>query len=144
MKTMHTHTHGVAIMATQSAMKAYMEWNPVSTKTITARFKSIGRTVSVIQCYAPTNGENEEAKEEFYRLQNVLGETPRRDIKILMGDTNAKVGSDNTGREEIMGKHGLGTMNENGELFADFCTFNDLVIDGSVFPHKTMHKATWV
>ena len=59
-----------------------------------------------------------------------------------MGDTNAKVGSDNTGREEIMGKHGLGTMNENGELFVDFCTFNDLVIGGSVFPHKTMHKAT--
>ena len=59
-----------------------------------------------------------------------------------MGDTNAKVGLDNTGREEIMGKHGFGTMNENGELFADFCTFNDLVIGGSVF--KTMHKATLV
>ena len=86
----------------------------------------------------------QETKEEFYNRQNVLDETPRRDIKILMGDTNAKVGSDNTGREEIMGQHGLGTMNENGELFADFCTFNDLVIGGSVFPHKTMHKATWV
>ena len=107
--------HGVAIMATQSAMKACMEWNPVSPRIITARFKSIGRTVSVIQCYAPTNGDNEGAKEEFYnRLQNVLDETPRRDIKILMGDTYAKVGSDKTGREEIMGKHGLGTMNENG------------------------------
>ena len=35
-----------------------------------------------------------------------------RGIKIIMGDINAKVGSDNTGREEIMGKHGLGTMNE--------------------------------
>ena len=40
--------------------------------------------------------------------QNVLDETPRRDIEILMGHTHAKVGSDNTGREEIMGKHGLG------------------------------------
>ena len=102
----------------------------MSPRIITARFKSIGRNVSVIQCCAPTNGDNEEAKEEFYnRLQNVLDETPRRDIQILMGDTNAKVGSYNTGREEILGKHGLETMNENGELFADFCTFNDLVID---------------
>ena len=41
--------------------------------------------------------KKEEAKEEFYnRLQNVLDETSRRNIKILMGDTNAKVGSDNT------------------------------------------------
>ena len=43
-----------------------------------------------------------------------------------------------------MGKHGLGTMNENRELFADFCTFDNLVIGGSVFPHKMMLKATWV
>lgn len=35
-------------------------------------------------------------------------------------------------------------MNENGELFADFCSFNKLVIGGSVFPHKRLHKATWV
>ena len=58
----------------------------------------------------------------------MLDETPRRDIKILMGETKAKVGSDNAGREDIMTKHGLRIMNENGELFADFCTFNDLVI----------------
>ena len=99
----------------------------------------------MIQCYAPTNGENEEAKEEFYnRLQKLPDETPRRDIKILLGDTNAKLGSNNTGRAEIMRKHGFGTMNKNGKLFADFCTFNDLVIGRSVFPHKTMHKATRV
>ena len=91
------------------------------------------------------NGDNEDAKEEFYnRLRNVLDKTPCKYIKILMGDTNTNVGSDNTGREEIIGMHGLGTMNKNGELFADFCTFNDLVIGGSVFPHKMMHKATLV
>ena len=60
----------------------------------------------------------------------MLDETPRREIKILMGETKAKVGSDNAGREDIMTKHGLGIMNENGELFADFCTFNVLVIGG--------------
>ena len=41
-------------------------------------------------------------------------------------------------------KHGIGKMNKNGELFADFCSFNKLVIGGSVFPHKKVHKATWV
>nr|KAG5695243.1 hypothetical protein BaRGS_008071 [Batillaria attramentaria] len=36
-----------------------------------------------------------------------------------------------------------GTQNENGELFTEFCTTNDLVIGGTIFPHKTIHKTTW-
>ena len=44
-----------------------------------------------------------------------------------MGDLNAKIGADNTGYEQVMGKHGLGRMNENGEQFADFCAQNNLV-----------------
>ena len=61
-----------------------------------------------------------------------------------MGDANAKVGSDNISYEEVMGKQGLGVMNDNGEIFADFCSLNDLVIGGTIFPHKDIHKATWV
>ena len=68
----------------------------------------------------------------------------RRDILIVTGDFNAKIGNDNTGREKIMGREGLGTMNDNGEMFADFCMFNDLVIGGSVFQRKDIHKGTWV
>nr|KAG5694296.1 hypothetical protein BaRGS_032014 [Batillaria attramentaria] len=87
---------------------------------------------------------DEEEKENFYeQLQAVLDKAPRRDLKILMGDLNAKVGTDNTDRELIMGKHGTGTQNENGELFTEFCTTNDLVIGGTIFPHKTIHKTTW-
>ena len=61
-----------------------------------------------------------------------------------MGDLNANIGSGNTGRERIMGRHGSGCLNENGEGFADLCAFNDLLIGGSIFPHKTIHKATWI
>jgi hypothetical protein len=44
-----------------------------------------------------------------------------KDITILLGDMYAKIGNENTGYEQVMGKHGLGTMNENGKLFANFC-----------------------
>lgn len=67
-----------------------------------------------------------------------------REVTILMGDLNAKIGSDNKGYEEVLGKHGLGKMEENGERFSDLCAFNNLVVGGSVFPHKRIHKATWV
>nr|KAG5690468.1 hypothetical protein BaRGS_016468 [Batillaria attramentaria]KAG5690469.1 hypothetical protein BaRGS_016469 [Batillaria attramentaria] len=59
--------------------------------------------------------------------------TKKKDIKT----------SNNTGYENTMGTHGLGQMNENGERFADFCALNQLVIGGSIFPHKRIHKATW-
>nr|KAG5706977.1 hypothetical protein BaRGS_019582 [Batillaria attramentaria] len=116
----------------------------LSPRILSARFNSKGRKVTIVQCYAPTNVADEEEKENFYeQLQAVLDKAPRRDLKILMGDLNAKVGTDNTDRELIMGKHGTGTQNENGELFTEFCTTNDLVIGGTIFPHKTIHKTTW-
>ncbi|KAJ3613286.1 hypothetical protein NHX12_019536 [Muraenolepis orangiensis] len=61
-----------------------------------------------------------------------------------MGDFNAKIGGRNEGYEEVMGKHGVGKLNENGEMFVETCVNNNLVIGGSVFPHKTIHKTTWV
>lgn len=54
-----------------------------------------------------------------------------------MGDLNAKVGEDSTGNELIVGKQGMGTCNENGELFTDLCSFNSLVIGGTIFLTRT-------
>nr|CAH8843517.1 unnamed protein product [Trichobilharzia regenti] len=141
----HEHTEGVAIMMSPTATKALMQWEPISSRIMTARFNSKGRKVTVIQCYAPTNVSEQEKKEAFYRqLQAIMDNVPNGDIKILMGDMNAKLGGDNTGRELTMGREALGEMNDNGELFSDFCAFNDLVIGGSVFKHKDIHKTTWI
>ncbi|KAL9979384.1 hypothetical protein ACROYT_G017038 [Oculina patagonica] len=85
-----------------------------------------------------------EVKEQFYeQLQGAIGKVQRRDMLILMGDVNAKVGVGNSGREDIMGKEALGEINENGDMFIDFCAFNDLCIGGSFFQHRKIHKATW-
>ena len=139
------HMHGVALLMTPEATRTLLSWEPVSPRILTARFNSKGRKATILQCYAPTNAADVADKEEFYdQLQAIMDKIPKRDLKILMGDFNAKVGSDNTGRELIMGKHGTGEQNENGELFTEFCTFNDLVIGGTVFPHKKTHKTTWI
>ena len=141
----HAHTLGVALMVSAEAMKSLLQWKPVSPRIITARFNSKGRKITIIQCYAPTNVADEIEKEDFYEiLQAAIDDMPKRDMKILMGDLNAKVGLDNSNRELIVGAHGVGIKNENGELFTDFCAFNDLVIGGTVFPHKAIHKKTWV
>ncbi|VDP46851.1 unnamed protein product [Schistosoma mattheei] len=51
---------------------------------------------------------------------------------------------ENTGYEDIMGRNGLGERNESGERFANLCAFKKLVISGTIFPHKRIHKATWI
>ena len=140
------HTEGVALMLTREAQRALIGWEPVSSRIITAKFatKKSNINLNVIQCYAPTNDAEEEKKDAFYQqLQAVLDKSRNRDITLLMGDLNAKIGSDNTGHEEVMGMEGLGKMNDNGERFTDLCSLNQLVIGGSIFMHKRIHKATW-
>ncbi|XP_052246268.1 craniofacial development protein 2-like [Dreissena polymorpha] len=132
-------------MMSPAAANALMEWQPVSSRIMTARFNSKGMKMTIIQCYAPTNDSDEETKETFYdALQTVVDELPQRDIKLLMGDMNANIEKDNTGKKLIMGTQALGDINENGELFTDFCAFNDLIIGGSTFQHKDIHKVTCI
>lgn len=58
------------------------------------------------------------------------------------------IGGSNVGYEEVLGRHGLFVtcfvMNDNGERFADICAEHKLIIGGSVFPHRSVHKATWL
>ena len=101
--------------------------------------------MNIVLGYAPTNEKEEEQKDSFYlQLEGILNDLKDKDVNILMGDFNAKIGADNTGYEEVMGKHALGEMNDNGERFAELCGTNNLVIGGSIFPHKRVHKATWI
>ena len=61
-----------------------------------------------------------------------------------MGDFNAKIGNDNKGYEDILGIHEIGVLNDKGQRLIDFCQLNDLVIGGSLFQHKDIHKTTWI
>ena len=118
------HTEGVALMLAPEAHAALIGWEPVNSRIITAKFTTKKKDIRLnnIQCYAPTNDAEEEKKDDFCRqLQAVLGRKGAKDITILMGDFNAKIGIDNTGYEDVMGSHGLGQMNENGERFVDLC-----------------------
>ena len=60
-----------------------------------------------------------------------------------MGDMNAKVVGYCPGDGQTVGKHGIGIRNDNGTRFVDCCQRYGLVIGGTIFPHKTVHKGTW-
>ena len=66
----------------------------------------------------------------------------KHDIHQVMEDLNAKVGEDNKGYKNIIGSHGVGERNDNKERLVDFCRLNNLVVTGTIFPHKLIHKYT--
>ena len=79
-----THEQGVGILTTPKAKQALMEWIPVNSRIIVARFQSKIRNTTIIQCYAPTEDADENSKDEFYeQLQSTMAKTHRNDVKIV-------------------------------------------------------------
>ena len=92
--------------------------------------------ITVIQVYAPTSNTEEAEVERFYEyLQDLLELTPKKDVLFIIGDWNAKVGSQET--PGVTGKFGLGMRNEAGQRPIEFCQENALVIANTLFQqHK--------
>ena len=114
-------------MMTPRAAKSLMGWKPVNEKIILAWFRTTQSrvTLTVKTCYSPTNEAYEEVKEEFYEvMQNTMKNRSKRGIILLMGYFNTKLGNDKTGYREIMGRHGVGDINENVKHLTDFCVSN--------------------
>ena len=97
---------------------------------ISVRFQGKPFNITVIQVYAPTS--NTEEAEQFYEdLQDLLELTPKKDVLFIIGDWNAKVGSQET--PGVTGKFGLGVQNEAGQKLTEFCQENTLVIANTLF-----------
>ena len=106
---------------------------------ISVHFQGKPFNITVIQVYAPTSNTEEAEVEQFYEdLQDLLELTPKKDVLFIIGDWNAKVGSQET--PEVTGKFGLGIQNEAGQRLIEFCQENALVIANTLFQeHKTTH-----
>ena len=95
--------------------------------------------ITVIQIYAPTSNAEETEVEWFHEdLRDLLALTPQKDVLFIIGDWNAKVGSQEI--PGVTGKFGLGIRNEAGQRLIEFCQENALVITNTLFQqHKTLH-----
>ena len=94
---------------------------------ISAHFQGKLFNITVMQAYAPTSNAEEDDVERFYEdLQDLLELTPRKDVLFIIGDWNAKVGSQET--PGVTGKLGLGVRNEAGQRLIEFGQENALVI----------------
>ena len=103
---------------------------------ISVRFQGKPFNITVIQVYVPTSNTEEAEVEWFYEdLQDLLELTSKTDVLFIIGDWNAKVGSQEI--PGITGKFGLGIQNEAVQRLVEFCQENALVIANTLFQqHK--------
>ena len=93
----------------------------------------------VIQAYAPNSNAEEAEVEQFYEDLQEL--TPKKEVLFIIGDWNAKVGSQEI--PGVIGKFGLGIQNESGQRLTEFCQENTLVIANTFFQQHKRRLYTW-
>ena len=99
---------------------------------ISVRLQGKPFNITVIQAYAPTSNTEETEVGRFYEdLQDLLELTPKKDVLFIIGDWNAKVGSQEI--PEVTVKFGLGVRNEAGQRLMEFCQENTLVKANTLF-----------
>ena len=110
------HEHGVRFLVHKDTVNTVMGCRPVSFN------------ITIVQVYAPTSDYDDNEIEELYdHLYNVIDQTPKKDILVVEGDWNAKVGNDAYENwQDIFGPFCNDDTNERGLRLLELATFNDL------------------
>uniref|UniRef100_A0A8D8QNX5 Craniofacial development protein 2 n=1 Tax=Cacopsylla melanoneura TaxID=428564 RepID=A0A8D8QNX5_9HEMI len=135
---------GTGFILNKTVRDSIIEYNNVNDRICTIRLKGIFRNITIISAHAPTEEKPHEEKEAFYdELDRILSLVPLYDIKLVMGDFNAQIGSKEDQRE-VAGQYSLHEYNnENGDYLTDFAALHKLHIRSTSFPHKRIHLGTW-
>uniref|UniRef100_A0A183TAP3 Endo/exonuclease/phosphatase domain-containing protein n=1 Tax=Schistocephalus solidus TaxID=70667 RepID=A0A183TAP3_SCHSO len=100
---------------------------------------------TIISAYAPPMTSSDAAKDKFYEdLHALLVTVPKEDKLIVLGDFNARVGTDHAAWQGVLGPHGLGSCNDNGLLLLRTCAEHRLLLSNTFFRLPTREKATWM
>ena len=128
--------NGVTIIVNKRVQNAVLGCNLKNNRMISVCFQGKPFNITVIQIYAPTTNAKEAEVEWFFEdLQDLLELTPKKDVLFIIGDWNAKVGS-----QEI--SVGLGVQNEAGQRLTEFAK-RTLVTANTLFQQHKRRLYTW-
>lgn len=135
---------GTGFLVSKKLKSAVVDFKPLSDRMCYLRLRGRYQKVSLINIHAPSEDKNIDTKEEYYgRLDREYDKIPRYDMKIILGDANAKIGREEVYQTVIgkFSKHEKTT--ENGKLLIDFSKEKELIIKSTDFQRKDIHKGTW-
>ncbi|XP_068680344.1 craniofacial development protein 2-like [Montipora foliosa] len=108
------------------------------------RLSTVEGHVNIICVYAPTLLATVETKDHFYEsLDTALSTIPASEHIYVIGDFNARVYSDREAWPNVVGHHGTGKMNDNGQRLLELCCYHNLCITNTFFQNKACHKVSW-
>ena len=120
--------------------------NPKADPIMVMQIQLTGKQkATLISAYAPTMTNPEEVKNQFYvQIDALIAAVPKSEKLIIIGDFNARVGTDHNTWSGVIGQKGTGKCNSNGLLLIQTCTANELVITNALFRLPTRNKTTWM
>ena len=149
--------HGVAICLNPIATKVWKdsgsEWVPISERIIKIRLYCAPIHITVIAVYSPINPTTKQMSVEndkcYKDLHDTLNDVSKKDMIIIMGDLNARVGNDQQQRHQHVARSSVGPFttdieNENGSRLMDFCEINHIIVSNTFFKHKLVHQTSWM
>ena len=136
------HTNGVGFIVHRSLNNNIKGFYGISDRVALLKISSRYVDMCLLQVYAPTSESADEELAQFYsQLEEGMKQCKSNELLLVMGDFNAKVGSEKV--EHVIGSHGLGAMNERGRILQEWCYENELCIMNTWFQKKDEKLWTW-
>lgn len=136
---------GVGFMIKKEIARKVVDFEAMSGRICRIRIRGQYRKITFVNVHAPTEEKTEEEKDVFYeKVEDVIGKIPNYDVKIILGDFNAKVGREEIFKNVTGGCSKHKDSNQNGQKLIRFAEENNMKIVSTGFEHKDIYKGTWV
>uniref|UniRef100_A0A1B0DRK3 Uncharacterized protein n=1 Tax=Phlebotomus papatasi TaxID=29031 RepID=A0A1B0DRK3_PHLPP len=138
------HHFGTGFLIHKKLKTSIIGFTPISDRMCSIRIRGRFHNITIFSVHAPTLDKSDDIKEEFYaKLEEEYDKVPKYDVKLILGDFNAKIGREESLKPAI-GNHSLHeNTNDNGYRLVDFATGRGAVISSTFYPHKRVHLGTW-
>ena len=137
--------HGVGIDVETKFASHVMEWIPMGPRLCYIRIQAKPTPLSIICCYAPTEDKANDINDEFFKeLSKLMGCIPKKDVIIVAGDFNAKIGERLSSESANIGRFATGDRNNNGGQLISFAMSNNLVVSNTTFQKPAQTLPTWI
>ena len=134
--------NGIAIIVNKRVQNAVLGCNLKNDGMISVRFQHKPFNIMVIQVYALSSNTEEAEADRFYEdLQDLIELTTKKDVLVIIGDWNVKVGSQEA--PGVTGKFCFGVQNEAGQRLIELCQENALVIANTLVQQHKRGLYTW-